>query len=152
MFENQPRRTPFPAILLSTHHLFDPHTEALPLRNDPRHTEKPDVSEKLIDGSHHDPSSDNEDSSPCVDKDFGSMFSITFLNGLHANILKVSPARRTAARLIPPVLSCKPSRPARYPRPTQVAAAVAVSGNMWRQSRNMERNSCDSVRRAFKLP
>jgi hypothetical protein len=112
MFGHQPRRTPFPAMLLSTPHLFDPHTEAMPLRNDRRHTEKTDISEKLIDGLHHGPSSDNEDSSPCVDKDFGSLFSITFLNGLYANILKGSPASRTAARLIPPVLSSEPSRPA----------------------------------------
>jgi hypothetical protein len=84
----------------------------MPLRNDLRHTEKTDISEKLINGLHHDPSWDNEDSSPCVDKDFGSMFSMTFLNGLYANILKDSPARRTAARFIPPVLSSEASRPA----------------------------------------
>jgi hypothetical protein len=112
MFGNQPRRTTFPAILMSTPHLFDPHTEVMPLRNDPRNTEKTDISEKRIDGLHHDPSSDNQDSSPCVDKDFGSLFSITFLDGLDANILKGSPAGCIAARLIPPVLSSEPSRPA----------------------------------------
>jgi hypothetical protein len=40
MFGNQPRRTTFPAILLLTPHLFDPHMEAMPLRNGPRHTAK----------------------------------------------------------------------------------------------------------------
>jgi hypothetical protein len=48
--------------------------EAMPLRNDPHTQKNPDVPEKLIDGLHHDPSWENEDSSPCVDKDFGSPF------------------------------------------------------------------------------
>jgi hypothetical protein len=43
---------------------------------------KLDISEKLIDELQHDPLSNNDKSSPSVDKDFRSPFSMAFLNDL----------------------------------------------------------------------